>query len=65
MKKIIVLFVMVILLTACGNEPKAEVQKIDCITKNFFLVSFSTFDKVSPSKNISEYGFNITPGTTT
>lgn len=34
MKKIIVLFVMIMLLTACGNEPKAEVQKIDCITKN-------------------------------
>ena len=34
MKKIIVLMVMVMFLTACGNEQKAEIQKVDCITKN-------------------------------
>lgn len=34
MKKIITLLIMVMLLTACGSKNIAEIQKIDCITKN-------------------------------
>jgi rhodanese-related sulfurtransferase len=37
MKKIILLLVMVMFITACSNETKAKVQKIDCINKNVLM----------------------------
>ena len=54
MKKIIVLMVMIMFLTACGNEPKAEIQKVDCITKNSLVSEGAVLIDVRSSLEFEE-----------